>query len=268
NMRLTNAFFDATNSAGTPGQVLSSTGGGVDWVNAGDADWTIAGSNMFSAVGGAVGIGTSSPSQKLHVQGNMRLTGRLYDYYNSYGTPGQVLSSTGSGLDWINASDADWTISGSNMYSAVSGAVGIGTSSYYQRLNVGGGAYFSGNVGIGTNSPSSALDVAGDIELAGGKFAPAAEEKLRMLRGHVNANGTYSGVGFTAVRNSEGNYTITFSSFLGLPTFVATTHDQPDNWITIISKTSTSVTVETYDKTESGFQLQDTSFDFIILGAR
>jgi hypothetical protein len=49
---------------------------------------------------GFVGIGTGTPSQKLHVQGNLRLTGAFYDSNNAAGTSGQVLTSTGSATDW------------------------------------------------------------------------------------------------------------------------------------------------------------------------
>ena len=54
---------------------------------------------------GDVGIGTTSPSQKLHVSGNARITGAIYDSNNSPGTSGQVLSSTASGTDWIDQGD-------------------------------------------------------------------------------------------------------------------------------------------------------------------
>ena len=43
--------------------------------------------------------------QKLRVSGNMRLTGALYDVNNSAGTSGQILSNTGSGTDWVDASN-------------------------------------------------------------------------------------------------------------------------------------------------------------------
>jgi len=51
--------------------------------------------------GGNVGIGTTAPTHKLHVNGDMRLTGALRDSNNAKGSAGQVLSSTGSATDWI-----------------------------------------------------------------------------------------------------------------------------------------------------------------------
>ena len=51
---------------------------------------------------GNVGIGTTTPTHKLHVNGNMRLTGALRDSNNATGSAGQVLSSTGSATDWVS----------------------------------------------------------------------------------------------------------------------------------------------------------------------
>lgn len=53
---------------------------------------------------GNVSIGNNaSPSQELHVTGDVRVTGGIYDSNNDPGTSGQVLSSTVTGTDWIAA---------------------------------------------------------------------------------------------------------------------------------------------------------------------
>ncbi len=54
--------------------------------------------------GGNVGVGTTGPSQKLHVSGNARITGAYYDSNNSPGTANQVLVSTATGTDWVDGS--------------------------------------------------------------------------------------------------------------------------------------------------------------------
>ena len=50
-----------------------------------------------------VGIGTTNPTQKLDVNGNIRLRGALYDNSNGIGATNQVLTSTGSGISWQDA---------------------------------------------------------------------------------------------------------------------------------------------------------------------
>jgi hypothetical protein len=52
---------------------------------------------------GFVGIGTTNPTQTLHVRGNARVTGAFRDSTDSPGTSGQVLQSTVSGTQWATA---------------------------------------------------------------------------------------------------------------------------------------------------------------------
>ena len=91
---------------------------------------------------GNLGIGLINPTQKLHVSGNMRLTGAYYDRLNSPGTAGQILSSTVNGTEWIPApsgsgSDNDWVDSVSkNIVYNNSDSVGIGTNSPTVKLHV------------------------------------------------------------------------------------------------------------------------------------
>ena len=53
-----------------------------------------------------MGLNTITPSQALHVSGNTRITGAIYDSSNAPGTSGQVLSSTATGTAWISAGGA------------------------------------------------------------------------------------------------------------------------------------------------------------------
>lgn len=104
---------------------------------------------------GRVGIGTTSPTQLLDVNGTTRLRGHLYDYNNTSGTSGQVLARGASGVVWQDAAGgvggsgsankvAYWT-SGSNLsynnnfhWNNTSGYLGVGTASPAYRMHVAG----------------------------------------------------------------------------------------------------------------------------------
>jgi hypothetical protein len=94
---------------------------------------------------GPVGIGIANPATALDVNGIIQTQGfRLQGSTSN----GWVLTSDASGVgSWQPASgsggpDSDWTISGNDMYSAVSGNVGIGISSPQQKLHVVGVSEF------------------------------------------------------------------------------------------------------------------------------
>ena len=75
--------------------------GGVERLEVNNSAVTVNATTFI--VNESVGIGTTSPGQKLHVSGNARVTGAYYDSNNSPGTSGQVLSSTATGTDWVSA---------------------------------------------------------------------------------------------------------------------------------------------------------------------
>jgi hypothetical protein len=86
---------------------------------------------------GNVGIGVTDPDAQLEINGQIKITGGSPS--NNY-----VLTSDANGLaTWTDPSllpsDSDWTISGNDMYSGVSGNVGIGTTSPGSKLDVVGG---------------------------------------------------------------------------------------------------------------------------------
>jgi len=122
---------------------------------------------------GNVGIGTTAPSQKLHVSGNVRITGAIYDSNNSPGTLGQVLSSKGTQTDWIDVGTVTsigmtvpsaFNVTPSTITSSGTFAItGAGVSSQYIRgdgtlanfpTSTGGGAsvsyYLNGSISQGT----------------------------------------------------------------------------------------------------------------------
>ena len=87
---------------------------------------------------GNIGVGTTSPSQKLEVSGNLKTVGFIM---TGGAGAGKVLTSDASGqATWT---DSQWTTSGNNIYKQ------------------------NGNVGIGTVSPSQRLDVNGNLKTTG-----------------------------------------------------------------------------------------------------
>jgi len=126
----------------------------------------------ITGIGGSVGVGTTLPSQSLHVQGNVRITGGLYDFNNNVGTAGSVLSSTGSGLSWIaaasgssNVSISTNTTNQSQYLTYVTGTgstTGLGVSTTGLVFNPS-----TSNFGIGTATPTSTLHVVGGVLVTG-----------------------------------------------------------------------------------------------------
>lgn len=110
--------------------------------------------------GGNVGIGTTSPSDKLSVNGGFNLTGALR-VNGSAGTGGMVLQTTGSGLTWVATSSLGIVGGGSGSPGGSSGQVQFNSGGTF-----GGSANFtfdSGNafLGLGTSTPGARLVVVG-----------------------------------------------------------------------------------------------------------
>jgi len=120
-------FFRATDTTG-PKAVILHPGDGSSLI---DTQLGVNGMNTFFASGN-VGIGTKYPSDKLEVAGIVHSTTGGFKF------PDGTLQTT-AGL----TNDGDWSVSGNNMYSAVSGNVGIGASTPAAKLEIsagGGGA--------------------------------------------------------------------------------------------------------------------------------
>jgi len=86
-------------------------------------------------------IGTSNLSANLTISGSLFATGSIYDSTYSTGAPGQVLSSTGSGTQWITGGGGPTTL-----LITTSQNINFASNVMLQIKAVGGGA--GGNYGV------------------------------------------------------------------------------------------------------------------------
>ncbi len=103
--------------------------------------------NTFPASGN-VGIGTTSPGEKLDVSGTFRATGQN----SAPGGGSGVEVSYGGGVGYIQSYDR---------------SAGLDTPLYLSGINIQLNANGQGNVGIGITNPTSKLHVAGDGHITG-----------------------------------------------------------------------------------------------------
>ena len=209
-------------AAGLNGQVQFNSSG----------DFAGAAGLFYDGTNHRVGIGTSSASESLHIQGGMRLTGGLRDSTNNVGAASSILISTGSGVKWASSVDAKATISASPPPNAVEGD--LWWDSTFGDLNIyyidsnseqwvsanansdteDGlwtsdpiGIHTTTNVGIGTTMASVALAVGGNAIFGGalgGTGIVTATEFHGTFIGNVSGA---TGVGGTWAVNSAGIHT-------------------------------------------------------------
>ena len=136
---------------------------------------------------GNVGIGTTAPTQKLDVLGSARIDEFIFDENNESGTAGQILSTTATGIDWVNASstvliqDADSDTKIQVEETADEDIIRFDTAGTERAV-----ISATGNVGIGTDSPQAMLDI--NTTVSAGNTIP-----LRIRPNTTTPTGTASG---------------------------------------------------------------------------
>ena len=236
NVRLRGGLYDTNNSSGASNNVLSSNGsGGWSWqpvtsvgaisgVTISDDTSTnalryllftsatsgIVGTENVSSTkltynpsSGSLGINTSTPTQPLDVNGNVRLRGGLYDSGNSSGGSNTVLTSNGSGgWSWQSVS----AIGGSNIIIDATDTADASRFLVFTKISSGStateyvsttGLVFnpsSGNLGIGSTLPSQKLDIIGNVKVSGIVTATTFSGSGSQLTGIVASYATNAGL--------------------------------------------------------------------------
>jgi len=121
-------------------------------------------SSMFYDVSNNnIGIGTTGPERDFHVNGDIRLNGTIYDFFDNAGTASQLLAkNVFGGLTWISQSTI--TPGAGGTYRSIQ---------YHNTANVVDGAEFfvyddiNHRVGIGSTLPTRRLDVLGETRITG-----------------------------------------------------------------------------------------------------
>jgi hypothetical protein len=179
-LSLSGALLDKDNQPGTSGQILSSTGTGVDWIDIGSLGvggsgtanylpkWTTSttlGNSVLYETGGNIGIGTTGPgTYKLYVAGNQYISGNLTlgnnQILNSNGTATIIFSSTPS-TSWNILDAGAWQVYNTANVGQAALAVNQTLGGDIFTASASGTTKFvitnSGNVGIGTTTPSDKL---------------------------------------------------------------------------------------------------------------
>ena len=209
NVKYANSLELALGSYGTNSSSQSQVNFNLANGNTDNPDATV----MSLQASGNVGIGTTNPTQKLEV------AGQVFSNSGGFRFPDNTVQTTAT------------TVTATNGLSQTGSTIGLGGSLTRATTITQANNAFSltgGNVGIGTTTPSSSetLDVNGSLRVGtsttpGAVHTPttATHNMLAVAYGQIGTNGTtfYSTSGnYTVAHSGTGIYKITFPASSGL----------------------------------------------------
>ena len=202
-------IFNTANEFSTSTKLKFDPSNGL--LTAGDRIIVGAGGTVITTTGvGSVGIGTTNPTQELHLQGDLRLTGTIYDYLNQPGTDTQLLVKNAlGGIIWVNQGTIRAGAGGTyrqvqfhNSAGLVDGALNF----VFDEIN--------NRIGIGSTQPKVLLDVLGISSFKGGTTI----DNLNVTGVTTTRNLTVTGVstvGFVTGTSAFFTGIVTATKFVG-----------------------------------------------------
>lgn len=178
---------------------VSNTGGGYAMLECSSnatSTATLSFTNSLALTGGNVGIGTTSPDQKLTVEGNMRAggvgNGFLLDTLGVNYTNGMKVVNNYETVMFSGRGSSGYVIAGDNNL-----RFGFGTNySAGESMRITSG----GNVGIGTPSPAAKLSIS---------YSSATADALNIVNTNTNGRSWYVGDGAGLGAGNFGFYDAT-----------------------------------------------------------
>jgi len=162
---------DLNSSGGTDGifGISNTTNSGSIYLSArnssGTLNNTITLNSSSATVNGNLGIGTITPTESLHVVGNLKVTGTITGEVSSTVATARTSINVIGGIGSITQLQVTGISTFTNGPILVGRATTTGTTN--QALQVENGAYISGSLGIGTTNPSAKLHIVGDTQFDG-----------------------------------------------------------------------------------------------------